>query len=135
MKNSCFTVLLAAVVLQASAASENLVKNPGFEEPISAKGQGSGGWWLYSAKGEPVLTLDNTGAHSGKSAGRVHAEADAKCTVVSSSFPVSPGDELSFGAWVRAAKFPANAKTTYVGMAFRKADGQVFARRYVPAES
>jgi hypothetical protein len=135
MKNFCLSVLLLSVALVAKAASDNLVQNPGFEKPVTTKGQGSGGWWLYSAKGEPTLTVDNAGAHSGKNCARVHAEADAKCTLVSSPFPVSPGDELSFGAWVRGANLPAKEKTSYVGMAFRTADGRVFERKYVPAEN
>src|SRR5262249_23031437 len=125
---------VSSCALAARSAEENLVKNPGFEEAISAKGQNRGGWWLYLAKGEPELKADNTISHSGKASARVHAESEAKCTVVSAPFPVAPADELRFGAWVRAEGLPAKQRPGYVGIAFRSADGRVIDRAYVSTE-
>jgi hypothetical protein len=90
---------------------------------------------LYLGKGEPELKIDNTLSHSGKSSARLHAATDAKCTFVSAPFAVAPGDDLHFEAWVRADKLPDGQKAGYVGIAFRTADGRVFERQYVGAET
>src|SRR5437016_2782579 len=123
--------LLPLCGLLAVSGQENLVKNPGFEEPLSAKGQPGGGWWLYLGKGEPEVKVDSGVAHGGKASARLHAAADAKCTFVSAPFPVAPGDELRFEAWVRGENLPSGQKPGYVGIAFRSADGRVFERKYV----
>src|SRR5438309_11621900 len=77
---------------------ENLVKNPGFEDPVNAKGQAAGGWWLYLGKGEPELKVDTGVAHEGKASARLRAAMEAKCTFVSAPFAVASGDELRFEA-------------------------------------
>src|SRR5258706_14838047 len=105
-----FSVLscLCLCAQAASSAQENLVKNPGFEEPLSAKGQPGGGWWLYLGKGEPEFKVDSAVAHGGKASARLHAAVDAKCTLASAPFPVAPGDELRFEAWERGEKLPSD---------------------------
>src|SRR5436305_10732905 len=136
MRNLFLLHLFPLLTVSATLlAQENLVKNPGFEESANDKGQPGGGWWLYTGNGEPELKLDAAVAHGGKASARVRAGEDAKCTVVSAPFAVASGDELRFGAWVRGEKLPAGKERTYCGIAFRTADGRVFERKYVPAES
>src|SRR6266496_258255 len=131
-----FFLLLFSFCGQATVWSqENLVKNPGFEESSNANGQPGGGWWLYLGKGEPELKADRAVAHGGKASARLHAAEEAKCTLVSAPFPVAPGDELRFEAWVRAENLPSQQKPGYVGIAFRAAEGRVFERRYLQPES
>jgi hypothetical protein len=125
---------LACCAQLSGFAQDNLVTNPGFEEPINARVKATGGWWLYLDRGEPELKIDNTVGHSGKASARLHASTDAKCTYVSAPFPVAPNDELRFEAWVRAENLPTGQKPGYVGIAFRRADGGVFERQYVGAE-
>src|SRR5678815_2614902 len=66
----------------------------------------------------------------GKASVRLQAAEDARSTLVSPRFAVSPGDELRVETWVRGENLPANAKSTCAGLAFRNAEGSVFARAY-----
>lgn len=111
-------------------AQANLVRNPGFEGPITAAGLPGEGWWLYEGRGETKVVVDGAGPHTGKVSARLLAQEDARCALVSPRFEVSPGDELRFEAWVRGEKLSANSKSTYAGLAFRDANGSVFARAY-----
>jgi hypothetical protein len=111
-------------------AQTNLVRNQGFEGPVAGSGLPGEGWWLYQGRGEAKVTVDSTVSHSGRVSARLHADEDARSTLVSPRFEVSPGDELRVEAWVLGEKLPANAKSTYAGLAFRNAGGTVFARAY-----
>ena len=59
--------LTGALLLSAppSASAANLVKNPGFEGPITSAGLPGEGWWQYQARGETktnnVLVLEVEG--------------------------------------------------------------------------
>jgi hypothetical protein len=111
-------------------AQENLVKNPGFEEPAKANGLPGGGWWLYEGQGETGLSLDGSVAHSGKASAKLHAGSQAKSVLVSAPFAVMPGDEIRFQAWVRGKDLESGAEQIYAGLAFRQANGSVFQRAY-----
>jgi hypothetical protein len=110
----------------ARAQETNLAKNPGFEEPAKPNGLPGGGWWLYQGRGEAVARVDRGVAHTGQASVELHADAPAKATLVSAPFPVAPGDELHFAAWVRAEKPESGKEQALAGLAFRRADGTVF---------
>ncbi len=112
-------------------AQENLVKNPGFEEALTPGGKPGAGWWLYEARGTPSLASDRTVSHQGKASAQIHAADETRCTLVSAPFAVAPGDEIRFQAWVRGENLPGSAKQSYGGLAYRNADGKVFARAYL----
>ena len=111
-------------------AQGNLVKNPGFEEPAAANGLPGGGWWLYEGVGHTVAKVERDVAHSGKASVQLQSGEEAKCVLVSPHFEVAPGDELRFGAWVKAIGVTTNHQATYAGLAFRRRDGRVIERAY-----
>lgn len=119
----------------SAAAQENLVKNPGFEQPAQPGGLPAGGWWLYHGQGETKVQVDRTVLHTGQASVKLQAAARAKCVLVSAPFPVAPGDELRFEAWVRGEPLGPRPQQAYAGMAFRQADGKVVQRNYFTAES
>ncbi len=79
----------------------NLIPNPGFEQPAKPDGLPGGGWWFYQGQGDTKATVDRNISHSGKASATMHATTKAKSVLVSAPFPVAPGDELRFEAWVR----------------------------------
>jgi hypothetical protein len=117
-----------------SRAQENLVKNPGFEGAATTNGLPGGGWWLYEARGTTEVTRDVAVSHSGKFSVRLRAKKEAKSVLVSHGFEVAPGDEIQFESWVRPQDVPSQLKTTFAGLAFRRADGTVFERAYFPVQ-
>ena len=131
--------LSAALILAKPAAASvletNLVQNPGFEEAAKPDGLPAGGWWLYTAQGDPRAKVDREVSHTGKASVRLQAAEKAKSVLVSAPFAVAPGDEVRFGAWVRGEGLVASQQHTYAGLAFRHADGRVFKRSYFPANS
>lgn len=125
-------LLLRAIVL--ALAQENLVRNPGFEAAAANSLPGEG-WWVYEARGTPEVKVDASIVRSGEASARLYAETEAQFVLVSPKFAVSPGDELRFETWLRGEHLAASRGGAYVGLAFRDADGRVFQREYVRAES
>src|ERR1035438_6085780 len=132
-------LFLLAVLLLGSAFNAlpetNLVPNPGFEQPAKPGGPLAGGWWLYQGQGDTKATVDQTIFHTGKASGKLQASTKAKSVLVSAPFPVAPGDELRFEAWVRGENLDPGQTQAHAGLAFRQADGKVFKRAYFSAES
>ncbi len=119
-----------------SAVQEtNLVQNPGFEQPAQPNGLPGGGWWLYQGQGDTKATVDRKAARTGNASARMQASTKAKTTLVSAPFPVAPGDELRFAAWVRGENLAPGQKQANAGLAFRDAGGKVFKRAYFTADS
>ncbi len=117
------------------AREANLIENPGFEQPAKPDGLPDGGWWLYQAQGETSAKLDRAVARTGQASVKLHAAARAKATLVSAPFPVAPGDELRFAAWVRGENPGSADGQAHAGLAFRRADGTVFHRAYFTADA
>ena len=113
-------------------AQQNLVRNPGFEDPPLADGQPGGGWWLYQGQGETDAHVDRSVAHGGLASVKLHAAGQAKAALASAPFAVAPGDEIRFQAWMRAENLAPEQSSTYLGLAFRDADGRVFQHAYYP---
>ena len=128
----CVMLLCGCTVVEAQP---NAIRNPGFEEPAKSGGLPSGGWWLYQGQGETEARRDPSVAHTGTASARLHSSAQSKAVLVSAPFPVTPGDEISFEAWVRGEKLPSEPGRTYAGLAFRRADNMVFQHANFPAEA
>jgi hypothetical protein len=134
----CRLALLAVLLSSvASAAPQdfNLVQNPGFEQPARPGGLPEGGWWRYQPQAQTQVKVDHTISHTGKASVRLQAEGRAKTVLVSAPFAVAPGDELRFEAWVRAETSQSSSNRAFAGLAFRRADGAVFARNYFAVDS
>lgn len=132
-------LLLTSVLLLVRAvgatAQEELVPNPGFEAESAANGLPGGGWWVYETRGTPDVKVDAKVAHGGKASAQLQAATEARFVLVSPKFAVSPGDEIRFAAWLRGERLAVVKQAAYVGLAFRNADGGVFQREYVRADS
>src|ERR1035441_4806904 len=137
MPKPCLSLLVVLLLGGASNAlpETNLVPNPGFEQPAKSDGLPAGGWWLYQGQRDTKATLDQTIFHTGKASVKLQASTPAKSVLVSAPFPVAPGDELRFEAWVRGENLEPGQTQAHAGMAFRQADGKVFKRAYFSAES
>ena len=129
---------LLAVLLSGGAfhalAETNLVPNPGFEQPAKPDGLPAGGWWLYQGQGDTKATVDRSVSHTGQASVRLQASTRAKSVLVSAPFPVAPGDELRFEAWVRGEHLDPTQQKAYAGLAFRRADGTVFGNAHFTAD-
>ena len=133
-----YLTLLTVLLLGGTANAlpqTNLVRNPGFELPGELNSLPPGGWWLYQGTGETKAVVDKNAAHTGWASAKLQSSTNAKSVLVSAPFPIAPGDELHFAAWVRGENLAPNQKQAYAGLAFRQADGKVFSRAYFPAES
>ena len=118
-----------------SPAQSNSIHNPGFEQPAKPDGLPAGGWWLYEGTGDTKAVQDAKQAHTGGSSVRMYATTRAKSVLVSNPFPVVPGDELKFEAWVRAENLSADQRQAFAGLAFRRPDGGVFKREYAATDA
>jgi len=114
----------------AGAAEKNLVHNPGFEEGAEADGLPVGGWWCYHGQAETRVKVDQAVSHSGKASVRLQADDRAKTVLVSTPFPVAPGDEIRFEAWVRGESAQPQGNRAFAGLAYRRPGGNVFKRDY-----
>ena len=130
---------LLTVLLLGGAANAlpetNLISNPGFEQSAKPDGLPGGGWWLYQGPGDTTAKMDLNVAHTGKGSVKLQATTKAKSVLVSTPFPVVPGDELRFEAWVRGENLDSSVKQAHAGLAFRQADGKVFKRDYFATDA
>jgi len=128
--------LLALILIASVAGAQgNLVKNPAFEDGTGANGLPTGGWWVYEVEGRAKVTVDTAVTHEGTSAIRLSAAEQARFTVVSGPFPVTPYDDIEFEAYVRAQNLRGGKDPVGIALSFRDAGGKVFDRNFVyPAE-
>jgi hypothetical protein len=129
-KSILFIWLMVLCGWRSALAQENLIKNAGFEQETKSGSLPAGGWWLYPIQGEARVMVDRAASHSGTASVSLQGDAGTKCTFVSGPVTVSPGDELSFNAWVRGEGLEPGHEQVRAGLAFRQADGKVFSRAY-----
>ena len=129
-----FVWVMLMGICAAVRAQQNLVDNGGFEAPATSAGLPGGGWWLSQGQGDSQAGVDASVAHSGHVSATVQFGPHAKGVLVSPSFAVAPGDNISFEAWIRGELNHASGAGTYAGLAFRDADRKVFQRAYFPVE-
>ncbi len=108
MKNISSTavlILCACLAAQfpapAAAEEENLVANPGFEEPADAQdGALPASWEVFTSK-ETKLGITRAAKRSGEQSLRITAQGLAKgYQGVSVKLPVTPGQKYTFSAYV-----------------------------------
>ena len=133
MKFSLAILILLAVLMTASfaGAQGNLVKNPGFEDGDCQSSLPVGGWWVYEAQGKPGVSVDTFVVREGKSSVKLSADSEARFTVVSGPFPVTPFDDMNFEAFVRAENLKGGKDPVGIALSFRDVGGKVFARNFI----
>jgi len=124
-------LMALALITSCVGAQENLLKNPDFEDGIGANVLPVGGWWVYESEGVPKVTVDATVAHQGSASIMLAAKDQARFTVVSAPFPVTPFDEIRFEGYIRAHDLRGGKDPIGIALSFRDAGGKVFDRNFV----
>jgi hypothetical protein len=117
---SALTLLLPILAVNAQTMP-NLLTDPGFESPTSNPPAGWQPFWTRTP-GTGAMTLDASVPHTGAFALKVvHMGALDWSVAQNVPIPVSPGDVIRFGAWVKSQ----STDSAEIALVTRSADGMV----------